>query len=398
MKILLVEPDFPIPPKSKNHKNFLPIGLLKIGRYLKAIKHPLKIKLIRGNKRAGFYPDEIYITSLFTYWSEHFWKSVEFYRKSYPKSKIKVGGIYVSLYYNDTKFRKTCRKLAVTPFFGVHYKAEKYLPDYGLLNNKQTPLNYQIVHSTRSCPRKCKFCFTWKIEPKLKSKDSLSNEICSNKLVFYDNNLLMNEHIEKLLDELSISRWNNKQVYSESQSGFDGRVLELKPELAILLKKARFINPRIAWDWKYNQWKKIENQIKILRSAGYSAKEISIFMIFNWDIPFKEMEKKRLKCWEWKVQITDCRNRPIKQLSDHFNSRIPQNNNDYFIHPKWTDKQVKQFRRNVRRQNICVRHGFNFHSPILERKGVSKKLSMTFRKLKRASLKKRFPKVWFPDE
>ena len=30
MKILLVEPAFPIPPKSKNHKDFLPIGLLKL--------------------------------------------------------------------------------------------------------------------------------------------------------------------------------------------------------------------------------------------------------------------------------------------------------------------------------------------------------------------------------
>lgn len=34
--ILLVEPDFPYPKKSKNkansvHKNFIPIGLLKIG-------------------------------------------------------------------------------------------------------------------------------------------------------------------------------------------------------------------------------------------------------------------------------------------------------------------------------------------------------------------------------
>jgi len=28
---------------------------------------------------------------------------------------------------------------------------------------------------------------------------------------------------------------------------------------------------------------------------------------------------------------------------------------NYFIHPKWTDAEVKQFRKNVRRQNICVR-------------------------------------------
>ena len=33
--VLLVEPNFPIPGKSRNHSNFLPIGLLKIASYLR---------------------------------------------------------------------------------------------------------------------------------------------------------------------------------------------------------------------------------------------------------------------------------------------------------------------------------------------------------------------------
>ena len=43
--VLLVEPNFPIPNKSRNHSNFLPIGLLKIGAYLKSKN--IKTKLIR---------------------------------------------------------------------------------------------------------------------------------------------------------------------------------------------------------------------------------------------------------------------------------------------------------------------------------------------------------------
>ena len=35
-KVLLVEPNFPIPAKSRNHSNFLPIGLLKIASYLRS--------------------------------------------------------------------------------------------------------------------------------------------------------------------------------------------------------------------------------------------------------------------------------------------------------------------------------------------------------------------------
>ena len=43
--VLLVEPNFPIPNKSRNHSNFLPIGLLKLASYLRS--KSIKVKLIR---------------------------------------------------------------------------------------------------------------------------------------------------------------------------------------------------------------------------------------------------------------------------------------------------------------------------------------------------------------
>ena len=43
--VLLVEPNFPIPNKSRNHSNFLPIGLLKIAAYLKSKN--INVELIR---------------------------------------------------------------------------------------------------------------------------------------------------------------------------------------------------------------------------------------------------------------------------------------------------------------------------------------------------------------
>jgi pyruvate-formate lyase-activating enzyme len=398
MKVLLVEPDFPIPPKSNNHENFLPIGLLKIGAYLKNSGKATKIRLVKGNSRAGFVPDEIWITSLFTYWSEYFWESVRFYRNTYPDSVIRVGGIYVSLHFDNDYFRKKCKEYRAVPHFGLYSEAEKCLPNYTLVTQNPSPLSYQIVHSTRGCPRRCKFCYTWKLEPNLTSKASIRPEVSSNKLVFYDNNMLMNKHVDKLLKEISELKYNGKAVRCESQSGFDGRILEKRPNLAVMLKKARFDNPRIAWDWGYKEWGRIEKQIQILKSAGYSAKEISVFMIFNWEIPFIEMEKKRIKCLEWKVQIADCRYRPVTQLYDNFNSRIPQTSEDYFIHPKWSDAEIKQFRRNVRKQNICVRHDFRFHSGLLERKGVSKRLSMKLRSLSKKDILKKVPDAWFPDK
>ena len=95
--------------------------------------------------------------------------------------------------------------------------------------------------------------------------------------------------------------------------------------------------------------------------GGYSKKDIFVFMIYNFDIKFEEMEKKREKCKEWGVQIVDCRYRPLTQLYDNYNPqsyRMGQTSEDYYIHERygWTDKKIRQFRKNVRRHNISIRY------------------------------------------
>src|SRR3989339_1322392 len=178
-KILLVEPNFPIPPKSKNHRDFLPVGLLKFASFHR--ERGDEIKLVRGNQNfADFYPTQIKITSLFTYWSNYVWESVQFYKETYPKAKVVVGGIYASLMPDHCK-QSGCDEV----FVGVDERVEKFKPAYDLVE-----VDYQIVHTSRGCLRKCKYCGTWKIEPEFISKKSINDEICSNHVIFYDNNLL----------------------------------------------------------------------------------------------------------------------------------------------------------------------------------------------------------------
>ena len=50
-------------------------------------------------------------------------------------------------------------------FVGVDHEAENFIPSYDLVN-----INYQIMHTSRGCIRKCEFCGTWKIEPEFISK------------------------------------------------------------------------------------------------------------------------------------------------------------------------------------------------------------------------------------
>lgn len=388
MNILLVEPRFPIPPKSKNHKNFLPIGLLKIASYLRSESHIVKLvrgfpnDLLQQSEISKFNPSEVWITSLFTYWSRYVKDAVRYYKDLFPNAKIVVGGIYASLMPDHCKKYTGCDEV----YKGTMEDAERCKPAYELIENSNpVPIDYQIIHTSRGCKRKCKFCGTWKIEPRFVPKKTIKDELDYEKIVFYDNNFLENPYIKNILDELHELKRKKQIVWCESQSGFDGRIILDDPRLAVMLKKAGFRYPRIAWDWKYDEHPKIGEQIAILREAGYQSKEIFVFMLYNWDIPFREMEKKRKKCWVWKVQVADCRYRPLDQTFDNYDPRkIDQTSNDYYIHKRggWTDSLVKQFRKNIRQQNICVRHGFPFYSADFEHKILKKKIMKATKAMK----------------
>lgn len=408
--ILLVEPRFPTKTKSKNHKNFLPIGLLKLASYYKK-KKKYNVELIRGNTLPETFknPSRIEITSLFTYWSEYVWDAVEFYREHFPdpdKTQIRIGGIYASLHYENEEFWERCKKYHVVPYKGVHKKAERFFPDYQLVMKNGNSINYQIVHASRGCFRKCPFCGTWKIEPEFKGRTKIAHKIKPGlklglrNLVFYDNNLFYNPNIKDILNELIELKKQKKIGWCESQSGFDGRLLLEDSELAVLLKKAGFRYPRIAWDWRYKDWPLVERQIQMLIDAGYNPKDIYVFMIYNWKWDFVEMEEKRIKCYEWKVQISDCRYRPLSQLHDHYKPLKDQSDGtDYHINPNWTDAEIKQFRKNVRRQNICVRHGFPYHSKLLEnKKNFTKEQFRAFKTMPIEEAKEYLPDLWVPTE
>jgi hypothetical protein len=346
-KILLVEPEFPIAAKSKNHSNFLPIGLLKLASYYR--NQGCKVQLHRGNYLATFYPDQVMVTSLFTYWSGFVKDTVHFYKDAYPKAEIIVGGIYATIMPEHCKAYTRCDSV----FTGLHNLSEKYYPAYDLVN-----VNYQIIHGMRGCTRTCSFCGIWRLEKKrFKTASQIKEEIKSNKIVFYDNNFLANPDIENILNMLSNLKYNDKVIHCESQSGFDGRILEEKPHLANLLKKARFSEVRVAWDFGYEQYKRVENWINILKSVGYNYRSIFVFMIYNWDFDYEQMELKRKKCFDWNTQIADCRFRPLSATHDNYKGNtLNQTCEDYFIHHNWTDSEVKQFRKTIRQHNICIRY------------------------------------------
>ena len=347
MKLLLAEPDFPIPVKSRNHSHFLPIGLLKIGSYHK--QQGDTVKLVRGHRRCGFKPDRVLVTSLFTYWSKSVHDAAAFYHKAYPDANIEIGGIYASLMPDHCKRN--------SPFASVKrglYRrgaAEKVPVDYSLLPEE---LDYQIIHTSRGCPRRCTFCGTWRIEPKYTYVKSVLPVIQKRKLVFYDNNLLANRRIDQILQELAEYRTKSGHTLScESQSGFELSLLT--PDRAAALKAAHFVSPRIAWDGPYPRCPEVRRAVRMLKDIGYGRKDIFVFMIFNHRRPYSEMRKKLDACRRWRVRVIDCRYRPLTCTEDNYRpGPNPQDPGEFYIHPGWSDSQVRRFRRAVRWQNIAI--------------------------------------------
>lgn len=386
MRHLLVEPEFPIAAKSSNHKDFLPVGLLKIASYLRAQGD--EVRLVRGlpHNEAGaqsiraYAPERLWVTSLFTYWASYVREVVQAYRILLPDAEIFVGGIYASLRPEQEVREYTGCDVVMQ---GVIEEAEDFVPAYDLAEALNShPIDFQIVHASRGCPRECPFCGTWVVEPSFIPRRSIKDLVHKPKLVFYDNNLLLNPFIEDILHELAELKRQGRIVWCESQSGFDGRVLVSNPRLAERIKQAGFRHPRIAWDWGYADHRDVYRQVELLLNAGYKAKDIYVFMLYNWELPFAEMEQKRVKCWEWQVQISDCRYRPLDQLVDHYKTRRGIEP-DYFIctDAGWTDSEVRQFRRNVREQNICVRHGLPLYSRAMERKQIDRETVVRLKQL-----------------
>lgn len=361
--ILLIEPKYPIHPRSRNHANFLPIGLLKIASYYR--NNGSNIKLIRYDEgiECNFKPDIIFVTSLFTYWCEYVKESVEWAKQF--DAPIIVGGIYASLMPDHCKDYTQCDYIVQ----GVIDEVEDLIPAYDLVD-----VDYQIIHTTRGCIRKCSFCGTYCIEPKFTYKKSIKDIVSSEKIIFYDNNLLANPYIENILDELISLKIKGKIKHVESQSGFDGRILLKNPLLAKKIKQINFKNIKIAWDGSIDDADNIEKQIGLLADAGYNRRNISVFILYNHDLDYNECEKKRVKCFQWGVQVIDCRFKPLNQTFDYYNGmlRREQTSEEYFIHDRWTDKQIKSFRRNCRRHNICIRQKTKFYSYTIEKKKIPK--------------------------
>jgi hypothetical protein len=260
-QFLLVEPIAKTP--------FPPLGLMKISTLLKKKYPRCEIFSQVGNETpTGLCrPDEIYITSLFTWDLDSVVKSIHFYQDKFPRARIHVGGVAASVMPGHIK-----KLTGIDPHIGLLDEAEGYSPDYSL--NFGRKIRASITFASRGCPRDCKFCSVKIHEPLFYVRNNWEKDIDLNlpRIVFWDNNWLASPNFSKDCEKIK----QFSKIIDFNQ-GLDARLLNDK-----IAKKLFSINLdpiRFAFD----DVKSEKQIIKAIRLAKkYSNREVRVYVLYNY--------------------------------------------------------------------------------------------------------------------
>jgi hypothetical protein len=261
-QFLLVEPIVKTP--------YPPLGLLKISSMLKDKYKGCRIveQTGTGIPKGLTSPRDIFITSLFTWDWKHLVKSVHFYKRAFPGSKIFIGGIAASLLSDDI-----WASTGVRPNFGLYHEAEFYPPDYSLTFGRK--IKSSICFTSRGCLRKCKFCSVKDLEPTFFLRDDWEKDISDrfNTVTFWDNNFLASPNFDG--DCQKIVRFKKKVDFNQ---GLDARLYD--EDRAKALSKMDVDPIRFAFDDSRDE-KAILKAIRLAKK--YSNKEIRVYVIYNFE-------------------------------------------------------------------------------------------------------------------
>lgn len=386
--VFCVVPCFPVVKNSRRYRDCLPLGLLRVAGLFRSFGR--RVVWVEGDVfPEDVVPSVVFVATSFTYWSSAVFESIGKVRELYGWDvPVVVGGVLASL------MPDLCRRNGADVVVeGVVPALEKVQPAYDIID-----LDFQVLHASRGCIRKCDFCGVKRIEPDFTYKKTIKDEICMRDIVFYDNNFLANPYVEDILDELIELKRKHVIRSCVAQCGLDGRILREKPHLAFKFNLAGFKQITIAWDSGIQDKELVKEEIDILCNAGYKPHNLAIFMIYNFNIPFSEMEEKRVCCFNWGVQIRDCRYRPLNATFDNYNGhKRSQTGDEYYIHPMWTDEEVRAFRRNCRKTSICSVYEKKWHSARFGKKKYSREIKKMIEAKPLSEVKQMFSDVYDPS-
>jgi len=254
-------------------------------------------------------PDIILVTSGMTFWYPAAFDIIDIVKKTFKDKPVILGGIYARLMPEHAKkFSKAdfvYSGSSISEIFSVINKLTKHKLNYDDIKKDNLypcyelykHLGYLTLRTSSGCCFKCSYCAWYLLEQCFTQQDPdfVINQIkyfydsyFIKNFSFYDEALLCNapKHIIKILN--GIIKKNIKANF-HTPGGLHAKFMS--PEIAVLLKKAGFIQPRLGFE-TVSRERQIESGAKTtnkdflravenLKKAGFGSKEIGAYVLIG---------------------------------------------------------------------------------------------------------------------
>lgn len=287
-------------------------GLVRRGNVTKKMWHfgwpleKLAYELRRHARHELFYPDEVWITSIMTYW----WQSTrdvvrliqEIFKGAPPR--IYVGGIYPTLYPEHAEARLSADGDVVIVTGEICPEAANSWTDLSLYRDEvyEAQPSYAIITGSRGCPFNCAYCAQRKLNSGRRSvqyrpAEDIAEELAVKQrelgireIAFYEDNLLFNR--DEFLARLDAIEARGLKFLIHAPEGIEPRLIE--PELLTCMRAVGFeriylaletIDDQISRSWNRRQatLERFDRAVSIAEACGFRVgnQDLNAFVLFG---------------------------------------------------------------------------------------------------------------------
>ncbi len=282
-------------------------------------------------------PDEVWITSIMTYWWESTFDAILMFKRLYPKAKIRVGGLYPTLAPHHLRLKLQAaglafelvrgRDLAISTVRGkprvvngdcivtgeipqasnADLDFEGYRQMTRDLEGQERLPGYAILTTSRGCPFDCSYCAQkayneGALKVRFRSPTDTFNEIRDkyhnygiHHFGFYEDNFLLEKaNVERLLRLILEHKDELRHLSLYAPEGVEVRLLHQDLEFVKLMRETGFTSIYLplenmsrevtkAWNRRHSHAELFEKAVKICHEANFKLHnmEVNAFILFG---------------------------------------------------------------------------------------------------------------------
>jgi radical SAM superfamily enzyme YgiQ (UPF0313 family) len=320
-----------------------PISLPAAHRYkyefgipLHAVEDQLERARLIGDEPT-WEPDEVWITSIMTYWWESTVDAILMFKRLYPKARIRVGGLYPTLAPHHLRLKLEAtgfifelvrgRDLAISTMKGkarvmngdcivtgeipAASNADLDFQGYRQMTREfegaERLPGYAILTTSRGCPFDCSYCAQkayneGSLKVRIRSFRETFNEIREkyhtygiHHFGFYEDNFLLEKpNVESLLRLILEHKDELKHLTLYAPEGVEVRLLHQDLEFVKLMRDTGFASVYLplenmsrevtkAWNRRHSHAELFEKAVKICHEANFKLHnmEVNAFILFG---------------------------------------------------------------------------------------------------------------------